>query len=321
MMPLPRIVVCMVALGWLLPGAGTVAAQNYPVKPVSLVTGAPGGPNNVVSRLIATGLTASLSQPVSVNNLSGGEAAAALVVKAAPDGHTLLVIGSTFWLLPFMQDKTPWDPLTDFAPVTLTSLAPNILAVHASLPATSVAQLLALAKARPGQIVSATGPAGSATFLGTELLKTMAGINIVRINYKGNEPALKALLGGEAQMMVGVPGALMPHANAGRLRALAVTSENPSTLHPELPTVAASGLPGYESVAITGIFAPAKTPAALISRINQEIARVLNGADAKQQLLGFGLEVVASSPEQLTAKMKSEMTRLGKIIKDANIRD
>ncbi len=302
-------------------GAGVASSQNYPLRPVSLVTGAPGGPNNVVSHLIATRLTANLPQPVSVDNRSGGEAAAALVAKAAPDGHTLLVIGSTFWLLPFLQDKVPWDPLTDFAPITLTSLAPNILAVHASLPVSSVAQLLALAKARPGQLVSATGPAGSATFLGTELLKAMAGVNIVRTIYKGNEPALKALLEGEAQMMVGVPGALMPHVKSGRLRALAVTSENPSTLHPELPTVAASGLPGYESVAMTGIFAPAKTPAAVISRINQEIARVLNGADAKQQLLGFGLEVVASSPEQLTVKMKSEMTRLGKVIKDAGIRD
>jgi tripartite-type tricarboxylate transporter receptor subunit TctC len=302
-------------------GAGVAAGQNYPNKPVRLVTGEPGGPNDFVSRLIAAGLGDSLGQPVSVDNRGGAVVAGELVAKAAPDGHTLLAAGSTLWLLPFLRDRVAWDPLNDFLPVTLTSSAPNILAVHPSLPVKNVTGLLGLAKSRPGQLVSATGPAGSATFLATELLKAMAGVDIVRTIYQGNGPALRALIGGEAQLMFATSGAVTPHIKSGRLRALAVTSEKPSQLLPELPTVAASGLPGYESVAMTGIFAPAKTSGAIISRLNQEIARVLNTTDVRQRLFNSGVEVVASSPEQLTAKMKSEMARLGKVIREAGIRD
>ena len=302
-------------------GAVPASAQEYPAKPIHLITGEPGGPNDFVSRLIVAGLTVNLKQTVTVDNLGGGVVAGALVAKAAPDGYSLLAIGSTLWLLPYLRDSVPWDPIKDFAPVTLTSAAPNVMAVHPSLPVKSVKDFLALAKARPGQLVSATGPAGSATFLATELLKAMSGVYIVRRIYNGNGPAIKALREGEAQLMFATAGLVKPHVAAGRLRALAVTSERESELIPGLPTVAASGLPGYESVAMTGIFAPAQTPALIIGFLNREIARVLHQADAKQRLLDSGVEVVASTPESLTSKMKSEMTRLGKVIRDAGIRD
>ncbi len=235
---------------------------------------------------------------------------------------TLLMYGPVVWLMPFMRDKVPWDPVKDFAPVTLATESPNILVIHPSLPVKSVPDLIALAKARPGQLNYGSGLTGASNHLAAELFMSLAHINMVRVVYKSTGPALNALIGGEVQVLFpAAGGGIAPHIRSGRLRALAVTSAEPSELAPGLPTVAASGVPGYESGIISALLAPAKTPAAIVNRLNQETVRVLNKPEIKERLLGAGFESIASSPEQLAAKIKSEMERLGKVIKQAGIRD
>ncbi|MEK7877069.1 MAG: tripartite tricarboxylate transporter substrate-binding protein, partial [Pseudomonadota bacterium] len=262
----------------------------------------------------------SWGQQVIVENRGGsGVIPIEIVAKALPDGYTLLVFGTTLWLLPLIQ-KVSYNPVSDFSPITLAAITPLLLVVHPSLPVKSITELIAWAKAKPGELNYASGISGSATHLPAELFKAMAGVNIVRVAYKGGGPALTALIGGEAQVMFATSSGAAPHVNSGRLRALAVTSAQPSRLFPDLPTVAAAGLPGYDAASIMCIFAPARTPAALINRLNQEIVRVLNKPDVKERFIKAGSEVVAGSPAQLAATMKSDMATMGKVIKDAGIR-
>ncbi len=305
----------------LIATAAHAGAQGYPVRPVRIITNEPGAGLDFTARLIAQGLTASLGQQVIVENRggAGGVIAADLVARATPDGHTLLWHNNGIWTQPLLK-SVPYDPLRDLATITQGTLSPNILVVHPTVQAKSVSELLALAKLRPGEINFVSGGAGAPTHLAAELFKAMAHINIVHIPYKGSGPALNALLGGEGQMMFTVSNGGLPHIRSGRLRALAVSSAKPSALLPGVPTVAASGVPGYESATIQGMFAPARTPAALIARIHREVVAVLNRADVKEKLFNLATEVVASSPDQFTAVIKSDITRLGKLIKDAGIR-
>jgi len=264
-------------------------------------------------------LSERFGQPVIVENRGGsGVIPIDTAAKALPDGHTLLVFGSALWLLPFIQNVS--YSVRDFSPITLAVTTPLLLVVHPSLPVKSVKELVAVAKAKPGALNYASGIAGSATHLPAELFKAMAGVNIVRVAYKGGGPALIAVLGGEAQVMFATSSGAGPHVSSGRLRALAVTSAQPSALFPDLPTVAASGLPGYDAASIMCVFAPARTPAALVSRLNQEIVRILNTPNVKERFIRAGSEVVAGSPEQLAATMNADVARLGKVIKDAGIR-
>ena len=249
-----------------------------------------------------------------------GAVASEIAAKAAPDGYTLLVNGSPVWLLPLLRASVPWDAVRDFVPITLAVSSPSILVVHPSLPVKSVRELIALAKARPGELNYAAGTMGATPHLAAELFKAMAGVNIVRVAYKGTGPGLIGLISGEVGLMFPNAGSAMPHVKSGRLRALAVTTAQPSALVPGVPTLAASGVPGYESVSPQAVFAPARTPATIINRLNQEIVRVLSTADVKGKLFNTGIEVVGSSPEGLAAKMKSDMARIGKLVKDAGIR-
>ncbi len=316
----PRSVMKMLSVGLLAAGAGVASGQDYPNKPVRMVTAAPGAAGDFVARVVALGLTDSWGQQVIVENRGGsGVIPIEIVAKALPDGYTLLVFGSTLWLLPFIQ-KVSYNPVGDFSPITLAAVTPLLLVVPPSLPVKSITELIALAKSKPGELNYASGISGSATHLPAELFKAMAGVNIVRVAYKGGAPAISALIGGEVQVMFATASGAGPHVNSGRLRALAVTSAQPSALFPGLPTVAASGLPGYDAASIMCIFAPAKTPAALVGRLNREIVRVLNKADVKERFIKAGSEVVASSPGQLAASMKSDMATMGKVIKDAGIR-
>ena len=299
-------------------GSHAASAQNFPSKPIRILTGEAGGPNDFVGRLLAKGMTEN-GIPTTLENLKGAETSTTTVKAAEPDGYTILDVGSVLWLLPFMRDSVAWDPLKDFAPIMLTTAAPNVLAVNPSVPAKTVQELLALAKTK--DIVSATGPAASGTNLASQMFKAMTGANIGHKVYSGNVPALNAVLSGETQMMFVTMGAVIPEIKAGKLRGLAVTGDKPFELLPDLPTVASSGLAGFEAVAMTGFFAPKNTPPAVIKRLNEEMARVLNTPEAKKALLDRGVQIVASSPEELTAKMTSEMNRLGKVIKDAGIKD
>ena len=306
------------AVGLFFLGAGVVWSQDYPNKPIRILTAEPGGGPNLISRTIAPGMTSSLGQQVIVDNR--GLIAIETAAKSAPDGYTLLVYGSSIWLMPFLRDNVPFDPLRDFSPITLAVSAPNVLVVTPSLPVKSVRELVALARARPGELNYGTSSPGATSSLAAELFKGMAKVNIVRINYKGTGQALTAAISGEVQLMIPTAGGVAPHLKSGKLRGLAVTSAQPSPLLPGLPTVSASGLPGYESVAVYGVFAPGNTPTAIVNRLNQEIVRTLKDAEVKQRFLNVGVEVVASSPDVMTATMKSEMVRMGKVIKDAGIR-
>ena len=297
----------------------SVSGQPFPNRPVRIVSSEPGSSNDFFARLIAQGLTASLGQQVIVDNraIMAGD----IVAKAVPDGHTLLSYGTPLWLAPLLRDNVPWDPLRDFAPISWTTSSPNILCVHPSVTAKSPQELIALAKAKPGALNYASSSAGSAAHLAAELFKAMAGVNIVRVGYKGTGSALNAVIGGEVQMMFAGTSAVALHVKSGRLRALAITSAQRSTLVPDLPTVAASGLPGYESSLILGMQAPAKTPVAIITRLHREIVQILNRPDVKEKLFNTGTEVVASTPAEFSAKIKSEMAIWGKVIKDAGIRE
>lgn len=241
--------------------------------------------------------------------------------QTPPDGYTLLFYGSALWLLPFLRDKIPYDPVKDFAVVTLTVNSPNVVAVHPSLAAGSVKELIALAKSKPGQLNYASGSTGSSNHLAAELFSSMAGVNIVRITYKGAGAALNDLIAGQIQLMLPNAAAVIPHVKTGRIRALAVTSLRPSALMPGFPAVAESGLPGYESGSILSVFAPGKTLAALINHINREIVQVISRPDVKEKFFSAGSEVIASSPNELDAVRKSDMAKLGKLIRDVGIRE
>ena len=292
--------------------------QNYPGKPVRIITSGIGGSTDIVARMIAQGITAPLEQPVFVENRASG-ITQEVVAKSPPDGYTLLFTSSSHWLLPLMR-PVPYDPVKDFSPITVISVLPNVLVVHPSLPVKSLRELIALGKAQSGTLNYGTTGTGTPNHLAAELFKAMSGVDMVRINYKSSA-ALGDLMAGQLHLSFHTAGSVGPHLKSGRLRALAVSGAQPSMAFPELPTVAASGLPGYESMATQAMFAPARTPAAIISLLNREIVRFLNQADVKARILAAGVEVVGSSPEELDSAMKSEMARMGKVIKDAGIRD
>jgi len=299
-------------------GASAAHSQNFPSKRFSLVTSEIGGAGDFASRLIGQGLTTALGQPVIIENRAA--VAAEYVAKAPPDGYTLLHYGNTVWISPLLR-TTRWDVLKDFSPIMLTVRAPNVLVVTPSLPAKSVKELIALAKARPGQLNYASSTTGSSTHLAAELFNVMAGVNIVRVNYKGVSMGINDVMSGRVQLMFLAPGAVTTHIKSGKLKALAVTGAKPSQLFPGLPTVAASGVAGYESAANFGLFAPARTPAPVVTRINQEVARVLGVADVKEKLFNSGMEVVAGSPEEFLATLKSEIAKWSKVIQKAGIRE
>jgi tripartite-type tricarboxylate transporter receptor subunit TctC len=297
--------------------AGMASAQDYPNKSIRIITTNIGGNSDFNARQVAQGISGPLGQPVIVDNRTAIQAAEA-VSKAPPDGYALLVAGGALWLTPLMQ-KTPYD-VSDFAPISLIEILANIVIVHPSLPVKSIKDLITLAKARPGELNYGSGNTGGSSHLGVELFKSMAGVNIVRVVFKGSGPVIPALFSGEVQLTFADVGSVVPHMKSGRLRALAVTSAEPSALVPGLPPVAASGLPGFESVSYNGMFAPARTPDVVIRRLNQEIVRVLSRADVKEKFLSYGEEIVTSSPEQFTATIKSHVATWGKVIKDAGIK-
>lgn len=316
-MPTARIINVFMAAA-VAASVNLASAQNFPSKLIRIVTNGAGTSFDITSRIIAQGITAPLGQSVIVDNRANGVIASELVTNAPPDGHTLLVSGGILWIFPILQGKA-YDPLKEFASVTLAALSPLLLVVHPSLPVKSVRELIAIAKAHPGQLNYASGATGSVNHLAGELFRTMSHVNIVRIGYKNATPALNDLIAGEVQFMFPVTGVVAQHLKTGRLRAVAVTSAERSALAPGLPTISESGLPGYESVSITAVLAPAKTPEAVIGRLNQEIVKVLTRPEVKQNFFNTGVESVGSTPQQLTQAMIKDMATMTKLVKDANI--
>ena len=319
----PRIIICLIIKCFLCfssthaAGQAGTTAPTYPSKPIRIVTTETGSGSDLMLRIMAQPLTANLGQQVIIDNR--GVIAIDAVAKAQPDGYNVLFYGPTLWIGPVLNDVS-WDPLRDFLPVTLATRAPNILVVHPSFPAQSVKELIALAKAKPGSLNYASGSVGASTHLAAELFKAMAGVDIVRVNYKGGGPAMNAVVSGEVPFMFSTPQSVAANVKSGKLKAIAITSAKPSLLAPDLPTVAASGVPGYESASDFGFVVPAKTPAPLINRLNREFSQVLVMPDIKERLFQLGIEVVASTPQDFAAKIKSDMVLWTKLLRKTAMR-
>ena len=299
--------------------AGALHAQNFPNRLIRVVTTEVGGASDLATRIMAQALSVNLGQSAIVENR--GIIGVEIVSQATADGHVLLHYTSPLWIIPLFRRNTVWEPLRDFAPVAITVNTPNLLAVHPALPVKTVPQLVALARARPGELNYGSSSTGAGNHLAAELFKSMTGVKIERIAFKGAGAALNALIGGQIDMIFPSAGSVAQHIRQGRLRALAVTSLEPSALAPGLPTMAQAGVPGYESQSRTVLFAPAKTPPAVIARLNSEVVRTLQQPEVRERLFAAGLEVIASSPSEAAAMIRSEMTRMARLIEEAGLHE
>ena len=311
-----RSVVSILSVAMMVLGAGGASGQAYPNKPIRIVTGSTA--QEFIARLIAQGIAGPLGQPVIVDTRPSVVVAANTIAKAQPDGYSVLLTAGTFYIAPLTR-KTPYDPVTDFAPLTLVGRAPLILFANPSLPVKSVKELIAYAKARPGEINHSIGGLGGGGHLAAELFKTMAGVNMVAVPYSSGSAEMTDLVGGRLQLTIAPLSPLMEQVKTGKLKALAVTSLEPSPLAPAGSPPIAATLPGYEWTNRTFMLAPAKTPAAIVNQLNQEIVRVLNSAEVKERLFNAGVEVVGNSPEQLSAILKAETAKISKLIKDIGL--
>jgi tripartite-type tricarboxylate transporter receptor subunit TctC len=299
-------------------------AQTYPTKPVRLIIPfAPGGGNDILGRLIGGKLAELIGQQVVIDNRAGagGTIGAELAAKAVPDGYTLVIghIG-TLAVNPTLYPKLAYDPLRDFQPISLFAKVANMMVIHPSLPARSVKDLIALARAKPGMLVYGSGGNGGAGHLATEYFKLLARVDIRHIPYKGTGPALVDLLAGQTQLIfAGIPGTVA-HVNAGRLRPLAVSTAKRLAAFPDIPTVAEAAIPGYEATQWYGVLAPTGTPAAVVSRLNREIDTGLKDPRIQERLVAGGSEPFASTPEEFSAFIKAEIARWAPVIKAAAIR-
>jgi tripartite-type tricarboxylate transporter receptor subunit TctC len=297
------------------------AADAYPAKPIRFVVAfPPGGGTDIIARSIAQKLSGRLEQQVVVDNRpgAGGNIGTDIVAKSAPDGYTMLM-GSAGPLAinASLFAKMPFDPIRDLAPVTLAASTPNVLVVHPSLKAATVNELIALAKARPGEINFASSGHGTPAHLAGELFNSMAGVKLVHVPYKGAAPALADLLGGQVQLMFSTMPPALPHVRDGKLRALAVTSLKRSRATPELPTVDEAALPGFEANTWHGVVVPAGTPAAVVVRLNREIVAILHMPEVVERLSGQGAEALGSTPEEFAAYIKSETLKWAKAVRDS----
>jgi tripartite-type tricarboxylate transporter receptor subunit TctC len=305
----------------LVPAIGS-AQQNYPTKPVRFVLPfPPGGGTDTLGRGIGQKLGESMGQTIVLDNRPGAGAniGAEIAAHAVPDGYTLLMTNIAHSINVTLYRKLNYDYLKDFSPVTRLASTPNILVVHPSIPAKSVKELIALAKAKPGMNYASSG-SGSAPHLAGELFKYMTGIELTHIPYKGGGPATVALVAGEASMGVATMPSALPHVKSGRLRALAVSTAKRSAATPELPTIAEAGVPGYEFTTWYGVLVPTGTPKDIITRLNREFIKVQGLPDVKERLAASGFEPETSTPDEFAKYMRSEVAKWGKVVKAANLK-
>ena len=297
------------------------AAQQYPARPVRLVLGfAPGGASDTMARTVATRLSENIGQPVVIDNRpgAGGNIAAEIVAHSAPDGYTMLLGNNGILAINVsLYPKIGFDPVKDFAPVVLIASQPNILVVNPSVPARSVKELVALAKSKPGQLNYASPGAGTTGHLAADLFKTMAGVNMVVIPFKGGGPAVLAVISGECQFTFATALSVQPQIKAGKVRALAVTTAGRSASFPDLPTVAEAGVPGFDAITWHGIVVPARTPQIVIARLNGEFNKLLQTADMRERLMVLGSDIIGGEPKQLSDYMRVEIPRWAKVIKES----
>jgi tripartite-type tricarboxylate transporter receptor subunit TctC len=303
--------------------AAAAQAQTYPTKPVRfIVPFPPGAGNDILARAVALRLSDVFGQPVIVDNRPGGGGMLGIMAlaKAAPDGHTI-AMGSTSTLAinPAMQRKLPFDAQRDLAPISLLGSAPFILAVHPSVAATSVQELVALAKARPGALNYSSAGAGVTNHLAAEIFKSMTGADITHVPYKGATPAMFGAIAGEVQLTFGPMLSTLPHARSGKLRALGITAAERAAVAPEIPTIAESGVPGYEVLNWYGMVAPASTPARIVDRLHRETVQILNSKELKDRLTGEGAEVIGSTPARFAAFIKTETVKWREAVRMAKV--
>ena len=310
------------ALAFAIGGVGLAQAQQYPAKPIRLlVQFPPGGAADAIARLLGQKLTESWGQQVVVDNRTGagGNIAVEICARAAPDGYTLVVVSPTIVINPSLYRNVTWDPIRDFAPITLVGTLPNMLMVHPSLPARSVKEFIALAKARPGQLNYSSSGIGTSAHLAGELFKAMAGVDIVHVPYKGGALAMAAVVAGEVPLTFGSSSALS-QVRAGRLIALGMTTRKRWEGLPDVPTISEAALPGYEIVNWFGVLAPAGTPKPIVAKLNNEMVRILRLSDVTKRLANRSIEVSATSAEDFGAYLRSESKKWTRVIKDSGAR-
>ncbi len=312
---------------WILAAlaAGSGAqAQDYPTKPIRwVIVSPPGSPPDLIGRLIGARLTDAWGQQVVLDFRPGGGMVIGteLAAKAAPDGYTLLFGQvSSLAINPTLMGKLPYDPFRDFAPISLLVTGPHLLAVNGGLPVSSVQELVGFAKARPGKLTYASSGPGTSNHLGMELFKSMTGIDMVHVPYKGSTGAVADLISGQIQVMLAVVPTLLPHVKTGKLKALAVGSPQRSALVPDIPTLAEAGVPGFGYVVWFGMFAPAKTPPAIVGKLNAQVNKILREPEIAQRLESQGMEPRGSTPEALTRLMREDTARSKKVIETAKIK-
>ena len=296
----------------------TSSGQAFPTRPIRLISPfAPGGGNDIISRTLGAAVSKGLGQSIVVDNRPGANTIVAMEIlaRATPDGYTLLTTSSSQATNATLYTKLPYDSIKDFAPVSRIGVSPLIVAVNPSLPIHSVRDLIAAAKAKPGGIMYPSAGTGNSTHLAGELFAVMAGVTLTHVPYKGSGPGIVDLIAGRLQALFSTAPSVLPHSKAGRLRALAVTSSARSALVPQLPTVAESGIPGYEASSWYGIIAPAGTPRAVITRLNREITAVLATPEFREQLMSAGADPAPNTPEQFAALITSEIAKWAKVIK------
>ncbi len=298
-------------------------AQTYPSKPIKIVVPyPPGGFNDTLGRILAAKFTEAWGQPVVVDNkpgantLIGGE----FVAKSAPDGYTLYVVAFPFSVVPSLFKTMPYDTVKDFQPIILAGQTPNLLVVNPSVAVNSVADLIRMAKASPGKLSYASTGNGSSNHISMELFKSMAGVDIVHIPYKGSAPAVTDLLGGQVHVMFDNTPNVLPHVKSGRLRALGQSGTARGALTPDVPTVAEAGVPGYEVTVWFGLVAPAGTPREVVDKLNAEVKKILAMPDVREKFAAQGVEPVGSTPEQFGAHIREQMAKWGKVVKDAGVK-
>jgi tripartite-type tricarboxylate transporter receptor subunit TctC len=299
------------------------AAQTYPNRPIRLIIGyPPGGPTDIVGRTLAQKLGDMLGQNVLVDNRAGasGIVGNEIASKAAPDGYTLLVAPSTVTIQHTLYAKLPYDVTRDFTPVALVAGAPLLLVIHPSVPVKTVKELIAFARARPGQLNYASPGSGSANHLSGEMLKSMTGMQVTHVPYKGGAPAEVDLLGGHVTYMFNTIASALPHVRSGRLRALGVSSARRSHAAPEIPTIAEAGVPGFESGTWYGIVGPAGLPSSIVVRLNAEINKALETPDMKERMASLGLDPMGGTPERFSEFMRQEIVKWAKVVKESGAR-
>lgn len=293
--------------------------QAYPNRTIRIIATEVGGSGDLISRQIAQNISVPLGQSVVVENRGTDIVPAAYVANVPPDGYTILVAAGALWLNQFMSE-VPFDPIRDFAPISLAVITSSVLIVSPSLPVNSVKELIAYVKSQPGKLNYGSTGSGSSYHLMGELFKQMTGTDILRVRYKASSQAFTDLISNRIHLIFATAPAAMPHVRSGKVKALGVTTLQPSALAPGLEPIALSGLPGFEHTTKLGVFAPAKTPDPVIRLLYREISQFIKSPEAQKRLLNMGMEGVGGTPEEMSAIMKAEMAKWGKVIKDANIK-